>query len=123
MVSGIIEKRYQAAAEQFRIRNPMLLGSAITPAEKASFFGALLDETKAELQFALQSMPSQPEQSPPLTPFVSKKEFRLTEMQLRTLHSRLDALINDLTVLEEENAATDEPRHALAVAFYPRLEE
>lgn len=122
IVSGIIEKRYQATAEQFRIRNPMLLGDNITPAERASFFGALVDETKAELQRALEAMPPAQTDDPPLTPFVSKKEFRLTQAQLTELHARLDRLINDLAALAEENRGSPEAAYALAVLFYPKEE-
>ena len=60
------------------------------------------------------------EATPPRHPFLSQKGVRLNDAQLTALHTRLDALIKEVTALAQENAATDEPRYELTVVFYKK---
>lgn len=119
IVSGIIEKHYQATAKQFRLRNPMLMGSAITSEETAAIFSSVFDEAKEEMQEALRQAPPRAENEPPLHPFISRKPIRLTPEQLVVFHGKLDALIKECDALWQENeevAGVEE--FSLLVAFF-----
>lgn len=122
IVSGIIEKQYQATARLFRIRNPMLMGDVITPDETFAVFASLLDETRAELQRAFQVMPPLAAGTPPLHPFVSKKEVHLTQEQLVAFHAQLNVLIKTCDQLTAA-AADDATEFRLSVAFYELIGE
>lgn len=129
VVSGIIEKQYQATAQQFHIRNPMLMGSAITTEETSAFFSAALNETRNELRQAFQQAAPRTSDEPPLHPFVSRKLLRLTPEQLTYFHTQLDALIktcDQLTAAADDNAKSNQAEtteYYLTVAFYQSVDE
>ncbi len=131
VVSGIIEKQYQATAQQFHIRNPMLMGSAISSDETSAFFSAALNETRSELRQAFKNAPPRTTDEPPLHPFVTRKLLRLTSEQLVEFHARLDAMIKEGDRLTATNAPTVPPKPSpdgahefyLTVAFYQSVDD
>ena len=131
VVSGIIEKQYQATAQQFHIRNPMLMGSAISTEETSAFFSAALDEARNELRQAFKNAPPRTLDEPPLHPFVTRKLLRLTSEQLVEFHARLDAVIKEGDRLTAANAPNLPPNPAadeahefyLTVAFYQSVDD
>jgi DNA-binding transcriptional ArsR family regulator len=131
IVSGIIEKQYQATAQQFHIRNPMLMGDAISSAETSAFFSAALDETRNELRQAFKHVGPRATTEPPLHPFVARKLLRLTPEQLRAFHARLDTLIKECDQLTAANAVdapasvanADMQDYYLTVAFYQSVDD
>ncbi|MCA9912789.1 MAG: hypothetical protein KC496_05555, partial [Anaerolineae bacterium] len=129
VISGIIEKQYQATAQQFHIRNPMLMGSAITTEETSAFFSAALDETRLDLRQAFQQAPPRTTDEPPLHPFVSRKLLRLTPEQLVAFHAQLDALIktcDQMTAAADTQVqieGTESQEYYLTVAFYQSVDE
>lgn len=120
--SGIVEKIYQASARQYKLVNPLVAGPDFPPEAAAPILASLLDDTRREFLQALAHR-DPAEGTPPRHPFLSKKQFRLTEAQLTALHARLDALIKEVTSLEASNANLDEAAYSLAVVFYRHLEE
>ncbi len=131
VVSGIIEKQYQATAQQFHIRNPMLMGSSISTEETSAFFSAALDETRNELRQAFKNAPPRTTDEPPLHPFVTRKLLRLTAEQLGEFHARLDAMIKEGDRLTATNAPDGSPNRSpdeaheyyLTVAFYQSVDD
>lgn len=115
--TGIVEKVYQVTARRFRLTNPLVSGGAVPDEASAALFSAMLDETRRGFLQAFAGRDSA-ESTPPRHPFLSRKEFRLTEAQLTALHARLDALIQDVTALGAANEAGTEPAYALTVVFY-----
>ena len=119
IVSGIIEKQYQTTAQQFRLRNPMLMGSSITSEETTAIFSSVFDEAKEEMQEAFRQAPPRKDNEPPLHPFISRKPLRLTAEQLVTFHNKLDALIKECDQLWAENEETPaSAEFSLLVAFF-----
>ena len=123
VVSGIIEKQYQVTARLFRIRNPMLMGEAITAEESSTLFGGLLDETKQELQRSFRLFPPTPDNQPPLHPLFTKKDVRLTEEQLSQIHARLDELSKECDRFNESNVGNEAALFGLTIAFYRDVAE
>ncbi|MEZ4639355.1 MAG: helix-turn-helix domain-containing protein [Caldilineaceae bacterium] len=115
--SGIVEKIYQVTARRYRLINPLIAGERYSDEAAAAIFGSLLADTRREFLTAL-SQRDPAEDTPPRHPFLSKKEFRLTDAQLTALHSKLDALIREVTALGEENLESGEAAFGLTVAFY-----
>lgn len=115
--TGIVEKIYQVTARQFKLVNPLIAGQDF-PAEAASaLFSSMLEETAQGFLHALAHRDAN-EGEPPRHPFLSKKEFRLTDAQLTALHAQLDGLIRQVTELGAENADSGEPQYALTLVFY-----
>lgn len=127
LVSGILEKQYQATAKQFGIRNPMLMGDAITVEETSAFFTAALNETTRELRQAFQAAEPRTADAPPLHPFVTRKPVRLTREQLKHFHTKLSALIRECDQLTAdagtENGDETAQEYYLTVAFYQSVDE
>lgn len=119
IVSGIIEKQYQTTAQQFRLRNPMLMGSSITSEETTAIFSSIFDEAKEDMQEAFRQAPVREEDKAPLHPVIARRPIRLTEKQLASFHAKLDALIKECDQLWAENAESDEViEFSLLVAFF-----
>lgn len=117
--SGIVEKVYQVTARQFMLANPLLAGTDFPTEAASAIFTDLLQETVAGFQQALAARDPR-ETTPPRHPFLSQKGARLSDTQLTALHTRLDALIKEVTTLAKENVATDEPLYELTVVFYKK---
>lgn len=114
--TGIVEKIYQVTARDFKLVNPLL--SEDIPAEAVgALFSDMLYDASLGLQQALLAR-NEEVRAPPRHPFVSQKRFRLTDAQLSALHARLVDLIQDVTALNTENAALEEPEYELTVVFY-----
>ena len=120
--SGIVEKVYQVTARQFKLVNPLLAGAGF-PAEAAdAIFADMLQSSGEGLQRALAARdPS--EATPPRHPFFSQKALRLTNEQLALVHSRIDALIKEVTALAQDNATTADSLYELTVVFYKKVDE
>lgn len=120
--SGIVEKVYQVTARQFKLVNPLLAGDDFPTGAADAIFADMVQAAGEGLQRALATR-DKSEGTPPRYPFFSQKAVRLTDAQLTLVHSRLDALIKEVTALAQENAATADPTYELTVVFYKKVEE
>lgn len=120
--SGIVEKVYQVTARQFKLVNPLLAGAGFPPEAADAIFADMLQSAGEGLQRALAARdPS--EATPPRHPFFSQKVLRLTNEQLTLVHSRIDALIKEVTALAQDNATAADPLYELTVVFYKKVDE
>lgn len=115
--TGIVEKIYQVTARQFKLVNPLIAGREFPTEAASAIFSSMLAESAQHFLQALANRDAT-EGQPPRHPFFSKKQFRLTEVQLAALHSQLDTLIKEVTALGAENADSLEPQFELTVLFY-----
>lgn len=130
LVSGILEKQYQATAQQFHINNPMLMGGEITTEETSAFFSAALNETRNELRQVFHNAALRSTEEPPLHPLLVRKPLRLTREQLRAFHARLAELVQECNRLQvEDDADRSAASHGeveefyLTLAFYKSVDE
>ena len=133
VVSGILEKQYQATAQQFHINTPMLMGGEITTEETSAFFSAALNETRNELRQVFQNAALRSTEDPPLHPFLVRKLMRLTPEQLEGFHAQLEELVQECNRLTAANDTSDDdnasdPHTAarefyLTLAFYKSIDE
>lgn len=120
-VNGIVEHVYQVSARQFNLVNPLIASDQYPDDTASVIFTDMLQETTRGLQKALATRTSSG--SSPRHPFVSQKLFRLSDTQITIFHQRLDTLIQEVTVLQTENADKSEPLFELMIAFYRHTEE
>ena len=119
--SGIVEKIYQVTARHLKLVNPLI--SAEIPDEAAdALFTAMLNDTQRDFRRTYANR-NKDERIPPRHPFLSKKAFRLTDEQLTMLHGKLDALIQEVTALGEENANSAEALYDLTLVFFKHDQE
>lgn len=115
---NLIEKVYQVTAREFKLINPLVSGQV--PDESASaLFTAMLQATERDFRRAYNTRDAT-EGTPPRHPFLSKKAFKLNDAQLSDLHHKLDALIQEVTALAEQNAAGSEDLYELTLVFYQK---
>ena len=117
--TGIVEKVYQVTARQFKLVNPLIAGADFPHEAADAIFTDMLQSAMEGFQHALAAR-DKAEGTPPRHPFLSQKAVRLTDVQLSLVHSRLDALIKEVTALAQENEASSEPTYELTVVFYKK---
>ncbi|MEZ4616668.1 MAG: helix-turn-helix domain-containing protein [Caldilineaceae bacterium] len=117
VISGIIEKHYRTTAHQFRIRNPMLMGSSITNAETTAIFSSVLDETKEEMQEAFRKAPPRTTDEPPLHPFISHQISSVNARPARTISCEVGC-VDQKCDIRWENVDTEAEEYSLLVAFF-----
>lgn len=115
--SGIVEKVYRVTARQFKLVNPLIADSEFPEEAADALFNNMLQSATKGFQRAF-ALRDKREPVPPRQPFLSQKGIRLSDAQLSAFHTRLDALIKEVTVLAEENESSDEPHYELTVVFY-----
>lgn len=119
--SGIVEKIYQVTARELKIVNPLLRTDLPDDAADA-LLGNMMDETQREFRRAFATR-NRDEQMPPRHPFLSRKSFRLNDEQLTWLHSKLDALIEEVAELGRTDAETADPLYDLMLVFFQHTPE
>ncbi|MEM7032884.1 MAG: winged helix-turn-helix domain-containing protein [Chloroflexota bacterium] len=118
---NLVEKVYQVTAHQFKLVNPLLSGKV--PDESATaLFTSMLQATQRDFVQAYTNR-DETEGTPPRHPFFSKKSFRLTETQLTALHTKLDALIQEVTDYGLTNDDVTDPLYELTLVFYRQYSE
>lgn len=119
--TGIVEKVYQVTAHQFKLVNPLIAGPEFPDEAADAIFSDMFQAATEGFQRALARR-DKSEGTPPRHPFFSQKAVRLTDAQLSLVHSRLDALMKEVTALAQENSARDEPAYELTVVFYQKVD-
>lgn len=123
MVSGIVEKSFQASARQFRVMKG-LLTPGHTQAEVGEgvniFVDAILDDAKGDIkQSAARGLIDLTTEDSLRSLLLSRTTARLTPQQAAHLRSRIRELMDEFKTYKLANADTDEQIYALIAAFYP----
>jgi DNA-binding transcriptional ArsR family regulator len=119
VVSGIIEKRYRAAARQYLVDSALF--AQPQPGREAGLEAVLefvFDATKADIRRSVQSGRIDLTQTAPQPhALLIRRGFaRLTPAQAKRLHKRLLAVLKDFAETPNEGSAEI---YSLACAFYP----
>ncbi len=121
IVSGIIEKQYQAVARQFVLDEKVLSPS---DAERGgveallhSFFAMAQREIEQSIRAGLANLK---ETGQPQKGSLLRANFHLSEEQARELYGRLDALLQEYQTLSESNETMFQSQsYNLTLAFFP----
>lgn len=126
VVSGIIEKRYRAAASSVEIDDRLLsFAGERAQDDLGGLVAVALDATREDIQRSLQARALALEQGAPEQPrrvVITREVSRLSEPNADAFRDRLLALIHEFAAAEEtggEGAAGPPQTYALTVAFYP----
>lgn len=122
LVSGIVEKWYQAAASSFRIDRKLLKGAEAGSAFDLiqTVFDASVSEIKQSIQEGLVSVDD--EDPNPNRLVLNKSITYLTPEQVETIRQRIDELAKDFDDCQPKDGASLEGRQpfTLLIGLYPR---
>jgi len=122
LVSGIVEKRYQASACTFRVDHRLLsLGAAEGERGLDAFLEAVLDTTKGDVRDGVQTgLIDLSDSAPPrLKLLLTRALGRLTPDQAREFYARLEGFVRELDATRTEPEPEESQLYRLAIALYP----
>ena len=121
IVSGIIEKTYQAAAKRYRVDEDLLLNSEMSDENLEALLSAMLDTTKDEIKNSFQAgLIDWLKREKPHRGGIARSHFQLTEAEAVEFYDKLEALIMEYDTISEQHEADETvPSYGLTLAFYP----
>ncbi len=123
MVSGIVEKSYQASARMFRIKRGLLNPSRTKEDGSANVFvAAILENAKRDIKENVRS--GLIDLSGDTSPFnlnISRSTARLTPDEATEFQERLQALVSEFKEKSAHGHNPDQQTYALVTAMYPTL--
>jgi hypothetical protein len=124
LVSGILEKRYQAAARLYRFDHHLLMPSSNTPGEGLDMMlSTMMDETKADIKKSVrEGIITIMEEDQPPNPnslLISRIISRMTHEQAMAFYERLEALVAEFAELRRDPENAEEQVYALLISLYP----
>lgn len=118
IVSGIIEKQYQAVAHHYVIDEAMLASAPENEGQAEALLRSFFQAAQRELQQSIRAgLVNLKEKGQPQKGSLLKADFYLSEEQARALYGRLAALLQEYEALSRENE--DGQPYNLALAFFP----
>lgn len=123
VVSGIVEKSYQTAAQGIRVQRGLLSpGRPQQPAADGAtiLVDAILNDTRADIKENTASgLINLSGDDHPNSLRISRSTTRFTAAQALTFQERLKALLDEFKQHKEDPANDDEQVYALVLALYP----
>jgi DNA-binding transcriptional ArsR family regulator len=120
IVSGIIEKHYQASARRFAIERALLTPGEVTGVLDAAL-DAMLDPIRAEIHRGLNSGLIDLSEDAPLTRKLKiwREPSRLSPSQAEEFYKRLEALVQEYSAHLNEPENADCQPYTLIISIYP----
>ena len=124
IVSGIIEKTYQATAKRYRVDEDLLLNSEMSDENLDALLGAVLDTTKDEIKSSFQAGHIDwLKREKPHKGGIARTHFQITEAEAAELYGKLEALLLEYSEMSEQRESDEHlPTYGLTLAFYPVTE-
>jgi DNA-binding transcriptional ArsR family regulator len=125
IVSGIVEKKYQVVARNYRIDNQLLANQPAVAEDLARMLNAIFDITRTEiLRLVAQSKHNPFKQEDESGGILWRSNLRLTPDQYKTFYGRINAILDEMTALqsevtEEDTAVPNQNLYGLTIAYYP----
>lgn len=121
IVSGIIEKQYQAAAHHYVIDDKMLATTSDDEGQVEALLRTFFKTVQREFQQSLRAgLVNLKEKGQPQQGSLLQVNFHLSQEQARALYDRLDALLQEYDALSRENEGSSQSQlYNLAVAYFP----
>ncbi len=126
LVSGIIEKQYQAAAHRLSVDRALLsLTTAPEPHQESldAFLSVVLDHTKSEIKKSVQAGLINPEQTSLWKGGLAlgRIALRLSPYHAEALHARLVELSREFTAVESDARHGNLHSYEVLLGIYPTL--
>ncbi|MCA9917346.1 MAG: helix-turn-helix domain-containing protein [Anaerolineales bacterium] len=118
IVSGIVEKKYQVVAHNYRIDNQLLTDQPAASAELAQMLNTIFDVTRAEIQRTVQHTDQNPF-AEDAAGILWRTSVHLTPEQHAEFYGRLQTLLEEITQHSKEAANDENTLYGITLAFYP----
>jgi len=120
IVSGIVEKKYQVVARNYRIDDQLLADQSTASEEWDRMLRAIFDVTRSEIQRTVRLTKQNPFKDDESGGILWRSNLRLTPEQYQTFYGRLQSLLDDMAALQKESHK-DSPKdlYGLTIAYYP----
>lgn len=121
IVSGILEKKYQVVANNYRVDNSLLTDQPAATEDFARVLAAIFDVTRSEIQRSV----AQSEQNPftetnEAAGIVWRASLQLTPEQYADFYGRFKSLIDDIAEANRQNSTESKTDlFGLTIAYYP----
>ena len=119
LVSGIVEKKYQVVARNYRIDDRLLADQSTASKEWERMLSAIFDVTRSEIQRTMQHTRQNPFKDEESGGILWRYNLRLTPEQYKEFYGRLQAILDEMQALQEEQADAGSDLYGLTVAYYP----
>lgn len=121
IVSGIIEKQYQAVARQYQIDDAMLSTATDDEGQVDALLNSFFTIAQREFQQSVRAgLVNLKEMGQPHKGSLLRANLHLSEEQARAFYAGFDALLKEYEALSQENEADpDNGRYSLTLAFFP----
>jgi transposase-like protein len=120
IVSGIIEKHYQASARSFAIEHSLLTPGQESGSAVELALNAMLDPIREEIQRSFSSGMIDMSEDAPLWHKLKlwRETIRFSEAEAAGFYSRLEALVREYASRSSAAESSDQP-YALIIGVYP----
>lgn len=117
VVSGIVEKKYQVVARNYRIDDQLLADQSASTENMYRMVGAMLDVTRSEIQRTMQVTQQNPFDAS--RGILWRTTVRLTPEQYEALYGRFQSLLDEISALNQEEVLDGTDLYGLTLAWYP----
>ena len=117
IVSGIVEKKYQVVARNYRIDDQLLADQSGSTENVYQMINAMLDVTRSEIQRTMQVTQQNPFDA--ARGILWRTSIRLTPEQYEELYGRFQALLDEISELNKEGLEDGTDLYGFTLAWYP----
>ncbi len=123
LVSGIVEKKYQVVARNYRIDNQLLADQPTASKELDRMLSTIFDVTRSEIQRTVRQSEQNPFKDGASGGILWRSTLRLTAEQYRAFYGRLQSLLDEMEATPKETQEDSAKKlYGLTVAYYPILQ-
>lgn len=117
VVSGIVEKKYQVVAQNYRIDNQLLADQSASTENMHRMVSAMLDVTRSEIQRTMAVTQQNPFDAS--RGILWRTSLRLTPEQYADFYGRFQTLLDEIGAQSQKEAEAGTDLYGLTVAWYP----
>ncbi len=117
IVSGIVEKKYQVVARNYRIDDQLLADQSASTENMYRMVSAMLDMTRSEIQRTMAVTQQNPFDAS--RGILWRTSLRLTPEQYERFYGRFQTLLDELGAQDQKEAEAGTDLYGLTVAWYP----
>lgn len=117
VVSGIVEKKYQVVARNYRIDDQLLADQSTSTENMFRMVSAMLDVTRSEIQRTMQVTQQNPFDAS--RGILWRTSLRLTPAQYEELYGRFQSFLDEINALNPEGKEEGTDLYGLTLAWYP----
>lgn len=119
IVSGILEKKYQVVAHNYRIDNRLLTDQPAASQELEQMLNTIFDITRTEIRRTVQHTNQNPFADDQDIGILWRASFRLTPAQHKEFHGRIQSLLQEIAQYSQDDVAENDTVYGLTLAYYP----